>query len=83
MRIAFIHPNLGIGGTLEHSEQRGKQLMACGDAGAEKLIVDAAVGLQKLGHHVEIYTSHHDKTRCFEETRDGQFHGRACQGLGD
>lgn len=44
-----------------------------GIGGAEKLIVDAAVGLQKLGHTVDIYTSHHDKTRCFEETRDGAY----------
>ncbi|KAI0257847.1 alpha-1,3-mannosyltransferase ALG2 [Gloeopeniophorella convolvens] len=38
--------------------------------GAERLVVDAAVGLQKLGHTVEIYTSHHDTAHCFDETRD-------------
>ncbi|KAH9996682.1 mannosyltransferase [Russula compacta] len=52
LRIAFMHPDLGIGG-------------------AERLVVDAAVGLQKLGHTVEIYTSHHDPAHCFDETRDG------------
>ncbi|KAL6308660.1 glycosyltransferase family 4 protein [Sparassis latifolia] len=52
LRIAFIHPDLGIGG-------------------AERLVVDAALGLQKLGHSVDIYTSHHDPTHCFDETRDG------------
>ncbi|KAI0093844.1 alpha-1,3-mannosyltransferase ALG2 [Irpex rosettiformis] len=52
LRIAFIHPDLGIGG-------------------AERLVVDAALGLQKLGHSVDIYTSHHDPKHCFEETRDG------------
>ncbi|OSD02100.1 glycosyltransferase family 4 protein [Trametes coccinea BRFM310] len=52
MRIAFIHPDLGIGG-------------------AERLVVDAALGLQRLGHEVDIYTSHHDPGHCFEETRDG------------
>ncbi|KAI0739516.1 alpha-1,3-mannosyltransferase ALG2 [Daedaleopsis nitida] len=52
LRIAFIHPDLGIGG-------------------AERLIVDAALGLQKLGHTVHIYTSHHDPGHCFDETRDG------------
>ncbi|KAI0303327.1 glycosyltransferase family 4 protein [Multifurca ochricompacta] len=52
LRVAFIHPDLGIGG-------------------AERLVVDAAVGLQKLGHTVEIYTSHHDPAHCFDETRDG------------
>jgi len=40
--------------------------------GAERLVVDAALGLQKLGHSVDLYTSHHDPTHCFEETRDGQ-----------
>ncbi|KZT74049.1 glycosyltransferase family 4 protein [Daedalea quercina L-15889] len=52
LRIAFIHPDLGIGG-------------------AERLVVDAALGLQKLGHEVDIYTSHHDPNHCFDETRDG------------
>lgn len=33
--------------------------------------MNAACGLQDLGHSVEIYTSHWDKQRCFEETRDG------------
>jgi alpha-1,3/alpha-1,6-mannosyltransferase len=51
-RIAFIHPDLGIGG-------------------AERLVVDAAIGLQELGHEVDIITSHHDPTHCFEPTRDG------------
>ncbi|KAJ1964804.1 Alpha-1,3-mannosyltransferase-like protein [Dispira parvispora] len=52
LRIAFVHPDLGIGG-------------------AERLIVDAATGLQRLGHHVTVFTSHHDSTHCFQETRDG------------
>ncbi|KAF9973237.1 Alpha-1,3-mannosyltransferase-like protein [Actinomortierella ambigua] len=52
LRIAFVHPDLGIGG-------------------AERLVVDAAVGLQNLGHKVVMYTSHHDTSHCFEETRDG------------
>ncbi|TFK62474.1 alpha-1,3-mannosyltransferase ALG2 [Pluteus cervinus] len=52
LKIAFIHPDLGIGG-------------------AERLVVDAALGLLKRGHKVDIYTSHHDPSHCFEETRDG------------
>ncbi|KAF9950890.1 Alpha-1,3-mannosyltransferase-like protein [Mortierella alpina] len=52
LRVAFVHPDLGIGG-------------------AERLVVDAAVGLQDLGHKVVMYTSHHDPAHCFEETRDG------------
>ncbi|KAK4700074.1 hypothetical protein P7C70_g6178, partial [Phenoliferia sp. Uapishka_3] len=55
LRIAFIHPDLGIGG-------------------AERLVVDAAIGLQKRGHTVSIFTSHHQDGptgRSFEETRSG------------
>ncbi|KZT50013.1 glycosyltransferase family 4 protein [Calocera cornea HHB12733] len=52
LRIAILHPDLGIGG-------------------AERLIVDAAIGLQKRGHEVEIFTSHHDPSHCFEETANG------------
>lgn len=50
--IAFLHPDLGIGG-------------------AEKLVVDAAVGLQNRGYKVTIFTSHRDPSHCFEEARDG------------
>ncbi|KAH0584545.1 hypothetical protein H2248_010077 [Termitomyces sp. 'cryptogamus'] len=52
LKVAFIHPDLGIGG-------------------AERLVVDAALGLQERGHSVDIYTSHHDPNHCFEETKDG------------
>ncbi|EJU05889.1 UDP-Glycosyltransferase/glycogen phosphorylase [Dacryopinax primogenitus] len=52
LRIAIIHPDLGIGG-------------------AERLIVDSALGLQRKGHEVEIFTSHHDPKHCFEETANG------------
>lgn len=52
LAVAFLHPDLGLGG-------------------AERLVVDAALGLQKLGHSVDIYTSHYDPSHCFEETKDG------------
>ncbi|KAF8514732.1 alpha-1,3-mannosyltransferase ALG2 [Hysterangium stoloniferum] len=52
MRIAILHPDLGIGG-------------------AERLIVDAALGLQRLGHEVHIFTSHHNPDHCFPETKKG------------
>lgn len=52
LKVAFIHPDLGIGG-------------------AERLVVDAALGLQEDGHEVLIYTSHCDKTHCFEEVKNG------------
>ncbi|KAL2444024.1 Alpha-1,3/1,6-mannosyltransferase alg-2 [Exophiala dermatitidis] len=42
-----------------------------GIGGAERLIVDAAVGLQEQGHRVTIFTSHCDPQHCFEEARDG------------
>lgn len=51
-RIAFIHPDLGIGG-------------------AERLVVDAAVGLQERGHDITVYTSHCDKSHCFDEVSSG------------
>ena len=40
--------------------------------GAERLIVDAAVELASHGHNVHIFTAHHDKDRCFEETLAGE-----------
>jgi alpha-1,3/alpha-1,6-mannosyltransferase len=51
LKVAFIHPDLGIGG-------------------AERLIVDAAVGLSK-NHEVVVFTSHHSPDHCFAETKDG------------
>ncbi|CAN1152437.1 Alpha-1,3/1,6-mannosyltransferase ALG2 [Linum perenne] len=42
-----------------------------GIGGAERLVVDAAVELASQGHKVHIFTAHHDKNRCFEETVDG------------
>eukprot|EP00128_Syssomonas_multiformis_P004965 Colp12_sorted_trinity150504_noHs@10381 len=52
MKVAFVHPDLGIGG-------------------AERLVVDAALALQSKGHEVKIYTAHHKKEHCFEETKNG------------
>ncbi|RFU80414.1 alpha-1,3 alpha-1,6-mannosyltransferase [Trichoderma arundinaceum] len=42
-----------------------------GIGGAERLVVDAAVGLQERGHHVVIFTNHCDPSHCFDECRDG------------
>ncbi|KAI1471441.1 glycosyltransferase family 4 protein [Daldinia caldariorum] len=42
-----------------------------GIGGAERLVVDAAVGLQNRGHKVVIFTSHCDPKHCFDEARDG------------
>lgn len=42
-----------------------------GIGGAERLIIDVALALQNRGHRVTIYTSHRDKTHCFDEARDG------------
>lgn len=44
-----------------------------GIGGAERLVIDAAVGLQSVGHKVTIFTSHRDPAHCFEEARDGKF----------
>ncbi|KAI4108804.1 MAG: hypothetical protein L6R37_000802 [Teloschistes peruensis] len=40
-----------------------------GIGGAERLILDAALALQSLGHTITIYTSHRDPTHCFDEAR--------------
>ncbi|KAL2265190.1 hypothetical protein VTJ83DRAFT_6290 [Remersonia thermophila] len=42
-----------------------------GIGGAERLVIDAAVGLQNRGHRVVIFTSHCDPQHCFDEARDG------------
>ena len=54
-KIAFIHPDLGIGG-------------------AERLVVDAAVGLKQRGFKITIYTSHCDKSHAFEEVSNGDLY---------
>ena len=51
-RIAFVHPELGIGG-------------------AERLVVDAALELQKRGAAVTVYTAWHEPDNCFAETLSG------------
>lgn len=48
LKIAFIHPDLGLGG-------------------AERLILDAALSLQTLGHSPTIFTLHQDPARTFPE----------------
>ena len=42
-----------------------------GIGGAERLVIDAAVGLQNQGHKVTIFTSHRDSNHCFDEARNG------------
>ncbi|KAI9888672.1 MAG: Alpha-1,3-mannosyltransferase-like protein [Vezdaea aestivalis] len=42
-----------------------------GIGGAERLVIDAAVGLQERGHGVSVWTSHCDPSHCFDEARDG------------
>ncbi|XP_054273328.1 alpha-1,3/1,6-mannosyltransferase ALG2 [Macrosteles quadrilineatus] len=44
-----------------------------GIGGAERLVVDAALALRNEGHSVGFVTSHHDKSHCFVETKDGSF----------
>lgn len=36
--------------------------------------MDAAVELASQGHKVHVFTAHHDKSRCFEETVAGESH---------
>lgn len=43
------------------------------NAGAERLVVDAAAELSNRGHEVDVYTAYYDPERCFEETKSGLF----------
>ena len=43
-----------------------------GIGGAERLVIDAAVGLQSSGHKVTVFTSYRDTNHCFDEARDGR-----------
>ena len=44
-----------------------------GIGGAERLVVDAALAARHSGHAVTVYTSHHDVSHCFPETKSGAF----------
>lgn len=44
-----------------------------GIGGAERLVVDAALSFRRKGHSVSFVTTHHDKSHCFAETKDGSF----------
>jgi alpha-1,3/alpha-1,6-mannosyltransferase len=68
LSVAFLHPDLGIGEPFKWNAPYTPDSVA---GGAERLVVDAALGLQNLGHSVDLYTSHHDANHCFEETRNG------------
>ncbi|KAK4174748.1 hypothetical protein QBC36DRAFT_302579 [Triangularia setosa] len=66
-----------IGGKDRENKKKKKQKTIVflhpdlGIGGAERLVVDAAVGLQKRGCKVVIFTSHCDPGHCFDEARDG------------
>lgn len=53
LRVAFVHPDLGLGG-------------------AERLVVDSALGLDELGHSCKIYTPFLDRNRAFSEVIHGK-----------
>lgn len=50
-----------------------------GIGGAERLVVDAAVGIKKKGGKVVVYTNHCDPKHCFEECRDGTSQAASCK----
>ena len=82
-QVAFVHPDLGIGGAERlvreqlgfDCAQQGKittvRKKSSPDMCCTKQVVDAAVGLVEHGHHVVMYTSHHDASHAFAETHDG------------
>ncbi len=43
-----------------------------GLGGAERWVVDTALGLRALGHAVTVYTANHPREACFPETLDGR-----------
>lgn len=71
LKVAFVHPDLGIGTEDINMRMAHVLILHLHKGGAERLVVDAALGLQNLGHSIDIYTSHHDPKHSFEETRDG------------
>ncbi|OWF55536.1 alpha-1,3/1,6-mannosyltransferase ALG2-like [Mizuhopecten yessoensis] len=42
-----------------------------GIGGAERAVIDAALSLKSRNHVVHFVTAHHDKSHCFQETKDG------------
>jgi hypothetical protein len=72
MRVAFLHPDLGLGGA--------ERLVVDGAVALSKAVRRPrrdptwhanASGAQ--GHQVDMFTSHFDESRCFDEARDGRF----------
>ena len=66
-RLIVLNPNCS---NMSHSapvssQNKMKMIIIHPDLG----IVDIAKAMQVLGHDIKLYTSHHDTTRCFEETR--------------
>ena len=47
-----------------------------GIGGAERLVVNLALGLHQDGQDVHLFTTHHDPTHCFEETKPGEVLGK-------
>lgn len=52
-----------------------------GIGGAERLIVDAAIGLQQQQYDVYMYTQHHDLSHCFRETMPLEMGGSLRNGV--
>ena len=49
-----------------------------GIGGAEKLVINIAICLKRMGHDVRILTSHHDPNHCFEETKKEGWNSFIC-----
>lgn len=63
------HPSTNMAAQKQHTVFLHPDL---GIGGAERLVIDAAVALQRRGHTVTIFTSHCDPQHCFDEARDGK-----------
>ncbi len=63
MKIAFLHPDLGLGGAERLVVDAGRQKL-CRNFRCVLILIDStAIALQQQGHEVTIYTAHHDPCR--------------------
>lgn len=72
LRIAFIHPDLGLGGAERLIVDAATELVKHGvteSSDQTPTYIDLIVTTLHAGHTVHIYTAYYDPNRCFEETK--------------
>ena len=73
MKIAILHPDLGLGGAerLIVDVAVALQAKVWNEGWGKGVSFDLC--LLSQGHEVHMYTSHYDPARCFEEAKPGNF----------